>query len=65
MEICVIIDSVFFYVSMSFMVGKFVGWLIYLPALLNWVSIFQNSMVGSNMTPDTLQDFSSGLVFNV
>ena len=51
-----IIDSVFFYVSMSFMVGKFMGWLIYLPALLNCLYIFQNSMGGSNITSDTLQD---------
>ena len=32
------------------------GWLIYLPAVPNWVPIFQNSMGGSNMTSDTLQD---------
>ena len=38
------------------MVGKFAGWLIYLPALHNWVSIFQNSMGGSNMISVTLQD---------
>ena len=38
------------------MVGKFAGWLMYLPALPNWVSIFQNSMHGSNMTSFTLQE---------
>ena len=37
------------------MVDKFAGWLIYLPALPNWVSIFQNSMGSSNMISDTLQ----------
>ena len=38
------------------MAGKFAGWLIYLPALLNWVSTFQNSMGGSNMISVMLQD---------
>ena len=38
------------------MVGKFVGWLTYLPALLNWVSTFQNSIGGSRMMSITLQD---------
>ena len=38
------------------MVGKFAGWLMYLPALPNWVSIFQNSMGGSNIMSITLQD---------
>ena len=38
------------------MVGKFAGWLMYLPALPNWVSIFQNSMGCSNIISITLQD---------
>ena len=38
------------------MVGRLVGWLIYLPALLNWVSTFQNSISGSRMMSVTLQD---------
>ena len=38
------------------MVGKLVGWLIYLPALPNWVSIFQNSIGGSRIMSVTLQD---------
>ena len=38
------------------MVGKFVGWLIYLPALPNWVSPFQNSIGGSRIMSVTLQD---------
>ena len=46
----------FFNVSIRFMVGKSTGWLIYLPALLNWVSIFQNSMGGSSMISVTVQD---------
>ena len=41
---------------MSFMVGKFVGWLTYLPALLNWVSISQNSIGGSRIMYVTLHD---------
>ena len=42
--------------SLSFMVGKFAGWLMYLLALPNCVSIFQNSMGGSKMMSFTLQD---------
>ena len=38
------------------MVGKFVGWLTYLPALLNWVSTSQNSIGGSRIMSFTLQD---------
>ena len=38
------------------MVGRFAGWLIYFPALPNWVSMFQNSIAGSNTTSFTLQD---------
>ena len=38
------------------MVGKFAGWLIYLPALPNWVSMFQNSMGGSKIMSFTLQE---------
>ena len=38
------------------MVGKLTGWLIYLPALLNWVSMFQNAMGSSNMISIMLQD---------
>ena len=50
-------DEFFFYdESISFMVGKFAGWLIYLPALPNRVSTSQNSMGGSNMISVTLQD---------
>ena len=53
----VIINNAGFYdESISFMVGKFAGWLIYLPVLLNWVSTSQNSMCGSNMISVTLQD---------
>ena len=43
-------------INQFFMVGKFAGWLMYLPALPNWVSIFQYSMGGSNMTSFTLQE---------
>ena len=50
-------SAVFFYeVSISFVVGKFVGWLIYLPALLNWVSTSQNSIGSSSIMSVTLQD---------
>ena len=38
------------------MVGKFAGWLIYLPDLPNWVSIFQISVGGFSMISVTLQD---------
>ena len=38
------------------MVGRLVGWLIYLPALPNWVSTFQNSIGGSRIMSVTLQD---------
>ena len=38
------------------MVGKFTGWIIYLPALPNFVSMLQNSMGGSNMISVTLED---------
>ena len=38
------------------MVGRFAGWLIYFPALPNWVSMFQNSTGGSSTTSFTLQD---------
>ena len=38
------------------MVGKLVGWLTCLPVLLNWVSIFQNSIGGSRIMSVTLQD---------
>ena len=52
-----LLTVLFFYdPSISFMVGKFMGLLTYHPALPNWVSIFQNSMGGSNMISDTLQD---------
>ena len=44
------------FLSLSFMVGKFAGWLIYLPALLNWVSMFQNSMGGSKIMSFMLQE---------
>ena len=37
------------------MVGKFAGWLTYLPALPNWVFTSQNSIGGSSMSV-TLQD---------
>ena len=48
------------------MVGRFAGWLIYFPALPNWVSMFQNSTGGSS-TSFTLQavwdieDLSGGM----
>ena len=38
------------------MVGRFAGWLIYFPAVSNWVSMFQNSTGGSSTTSFTLQD---------
>ena len=38
------------------MVGKFARWLIYLPALPNWVSMFQNSMGGSKIMSFMLQE---------
>ena len=38
------------------MVGRFAGWLIYSPGLLNWVSMFQNSTGGSSTTFFMLQD---------
>ena len=38
------------------MVGTFAGWLIYFPALPNWVSMFQNSTGGSSTTSLMLQD---------
>ena len=43
-------------VSIHFMVGKYVGWLIYLPALLNWVSTSKNSIGSSSIMSVTLQD---------
>ena len=52
----IINSAVFYDGSIGFMVGKFAGWLIYLPALPNWVSTFHNSMGGSNMISVTLQD---------
>ena len=49
--------QVFFYdASISFMVGKFAGWLIYLPALPNWVSTSQKSIGSSSIISVTLQD---------
>ena len=42
--------------SLSVMVGKFAGWLIYFPALPNWVSVFQNSMGGSKIMSFMLQE---------
>ena len=48
----VLVDGTF----LSLVVGKFTGWLMYLPALPNWVSMFQNSMGGSNMISIMLQD---------
>ena len=47
---------VFFKVSISFMVGKFAGWLPYLSALLKWVFTSQNSIGGSSIMSVTLQD---------
>ena len=41
---------------MRHMVGRFAGWLIYFPALPDWVSMFQNSTGGSSTTSFTLQD---------
>ena len=38
------------------MVGRLVGWLIFLPTLPNWVSKFQKSIGGSRMISVTLQD---------
>ena len=38
------------------MVGKFAGWLIYLPALPNWVFTSQNSIGGSSIMSVTLHD---------
>ena len=38
------------------MVGKFAGWLTYLPALPNWVFTSQNSIGGSSIMSVTLQD---------
>ena len=35
---------------------RFAGWLIYFPALPNWVSMFQNSTGGSSSASFTLQD---------
>ena len=45
----------------SVIVGKFVGWLMYFPALPNCVSIFHSSTGGSSTTSLMLQD----LVFPV
>ena len=68
----VIISSVAVFVcyevSISFMVGKFVGWLTYLPALPNWVSASQNSIRGSfqyNVHYIARSYFSNSLVFNM
>ena len=38
------------------MVGRFTGWLMNLPTLPNWVSMFHNSTDGSSATSFTLQD---------
>ena len=38
------------------MVGRFARWLIYFPALPNWVSLFQNSTGGSRTISFMLQD---------
>ena len=38
------------------MMGRFAGWLINFPALLNWVSMFQNCTGGSSTTSFTLQN---------
>ena len=47
--------------SRSVIVGKFAGWLIYLPALLNCMLMFHNSTGGLSTTSLTLHD----LVFPV
>ena len=44
------------HIARRLMVGRFAGWLIYFPALPNWVSMFQNSTSGSSTTSFTLQD---------
>ena len=41
---------------MRLIVSRFAGWLIYFPALPNWVSMFQNSTGGSSTSSFTLQD---------
>ena len=38
------------------MVGRFAGWLIYIPGLPNWVSMLHNSTGGPSTTSFTLQD---------
>ena len=64
-----IISSATFFMNypLSFMVGKFAGWLTYLPALMNWVSTSQNSIGGSSIMSVTLQDsiFPVALVLNM
>ena len=65
-----IINSAGFFfclIHASFMVDKFTGWLIYLPALLNQVSIFQNSdgWFKYDICHVARLYFSSGLVFNM
>ena len=42
--------------SLIMIVGKFAGWLTYLPALPNCISISQNSTGGSSTTSFMLQD---------
>ena len=54
-------SKVFNLQSLSVLVGKFAGWLMYLPALPNCMSMFHNSTGGSRTTSLMLHD----LVFPV
>ena len=61
LQVTIYMSKMFIFKMLRVKVGKFVGWLMYFPALLNCVLMFQNSMGVLNTMSFTLHD----LVFPV
>ena len=61
LQVTMYMSKVFHLQSVSVIVGKFVRWLMYFPALPNCMSMFHSSTGGSSTTSLTLHD----LVFPV
>ena len=61
LQVTMYMSKVFHLQSVSVIVGKFAGWLMYLPALSNCISMFHYSTSGSSTTSLMLHD----LVFPV
>ena len=67
LQVTMYMSKLFHFQSVSMILGKFAGWLMYLPALPNCVLMFHNSTGGSNTTSFMLHVlvFSSSLIFNM